>query len=129
MHKPFAHLINLELNDIKPESGSRDVWKHLIRASPALQSLHLWNVVTLDADFRELIECDALRALRWLRVRSSDVGCIRLSEDTAVRLVAACPHLQGLGGICDWNVRDILALLRHLLVSGGWKLELDTIQA
>jgi hypothetical protein len=121
--QPFmASLRSLKLWEIR---CGAEVWKGWLRDTKNLERLYLWNLVINDADMEEILVHNPLRRLCDIRIGSSEIGFIRLTEDTAARLIASCPDLRSIGGICDWNTRDLLSLLHRLLLAGGWRISLE----
>ena len=55
----------------------------------------------------------------------SEIGFVKLTDDTVTRLVRSCSDLKSIGGICDWKIRDLLTLLTSLMQEGGWKITLE----
>ncbi|XP_059097046.1 uncharacterized protein LOC131891468 [Tigriopus californicus] len=99
----------------------------LICSAPQLEALFLWNVVVTDSDLSVILSKNPLQELREFRIASSEIGFVRLTEESALRLIQSCPKLSVLGGICDWNTSDLLTFLHKLLISGGWKMILEAI--
>ncbi len=92
---------------------------------PSLRSLYLWNVVVTDSDVSEVFSQNPLLHLEELRISSSEIGFLRLTEVAAELVVRRCPRLHTIGGVCDWGIRDLLTLLHDLLVRGGWRISLE----
>ena len=78
-----------------------------------------------DSDISEIFSENGLSRLEEVRIGSSEIGFLRLSEDSAWRFVRGCAGLRAIGGVCDWAVRDLLSLLRGLLDKGGWRISLE----
>lgn len=119
----FPELTHLKVWDIE----GKDALSQLICSAPRLEDVFLWNVVITDADLSEILFKNPLKELREFRIASSEIGFVRLTEESALRLIQSCPKLSVLGGICDWNTSDLLTFLHKLLLSGGWKMILEAI--
>ena len=61
----------------------------------------------------------------FFRIGCDEIGFIKLSEDSVLRLINACKELRCIGGICEWKTRDLFNLLQKLLLEGGWRISLD----
>lgn len=105
--------------------SDQELWKELLWSAKALEKIYLWNIVITDAHLNVILANNPLVHLSDVRIGSSEIGFIRLSEETALRLVEQCPKLRSMGGVCDWNVRDLLSLLHQLMMNGGWKMTLE----
>mgnify|MGYP007022985213 FL=1 len=65
------------------------------------------------------------KQLQDARIGCSEIGFVRLTDDSVTRLIKHCPVIKTIGGICDWKTRDLLTLLQSLMVEGGWKITLE----
>jgi hypothetical protein len=100
-------------------------WKNLIKMSRNIEKLFLWNIVITDDDLDGIMNFNSFKCLKDIRIGSSEIGFVRLSDDSVIRLVKSCPDLKSIGGICDWKTRDLLTLLQTLMIEGGWKITLE----
>ena len=100
-------------------------WKMLVKLSHKLQRLFLWNMVVADHDLDEILIENPLTHLQDIRIGCDEIGFIKLSEDSVLRLINACKELRCIGGICEWKTRDLFNLLQKLLLEGGWRISLD----
>ena len=120
----FKDLKSLRLFDIHV-SANDHAWKNLIKTAKGLETLYLWNIVITDEDINEIMAFNDFKCLKDVRIGCSEIGFVRLTDDTVLKLVKTCPKLQSIGGICDWKTRDLLTLLQNLMVEGGWRITLE----
>ena len=100
-------------------------WKLLIKLAYGLEKLFLWNMVVADHDLDEILAENPLKSLQDIRIGCDEIGFIRLTEDSVMKLINICKNLQCIGGICEWKTRDLFTLLQKLLLEGGWRISLD----
>ena len=100
-------------------------WKLLVKLAFGLEKLFLWNMVIADHDLEEILVENPLTFLQDIRIGCDEIGFIRLSEDSVLKLINACKNLMCIGGICEWKTRDLFSLLQKLLIEGGWRISLD----
>lgn len=122
----FEKLQNLKLWDIHVVNGTDQWWKRLIKFSNNIEKLYLWNIVITDDDIEDIINFNPLRKLKEIRIGASEIGFVRLTDDSVTRLIKNCPQIKSVGGICDWKTRDLLTLLQNLMLDGGWKITLES---
>ncbi len=126
----FSNLKSLKLWEIRNEGSNNrgslaNVWRELIARTKNLESLFLWNIVIGDRDVDYILEQNTLPRLTDLRIGSSEIGFVRLTEHSVHLLIRTCLRLRSVGGVCDWNIRDLVSLLSTLLASGGWRICLE----
>ena len=100
-------------------------WKLLVKLMKKVEKLFIWNMVVADSDLDEILIDNPLSSLQDIRIGCDEIGFIRLSEDSVMKLITACKQLRCIGGICEWKTRDLWALLQKLLFEGGWRISLD----
>ena len=67
-----------------------------------------------------------LQKLEEIRIGASEIGFVRLTDDSVTRLIKNCPRVKTIGGICEWKTRDLLSLLQSLMLEEGWKITLES---
>ena len=100
-------------------------WKRLLKCAKNLEKLYLWNLVINDDDLLDIMNFNPWKQLQDARIGCSEIGFVRLTDDSVTRLIKHCPVIKTIGGICDWKTRDLLTLLQSLMVEGGWKITLE----
>ena len=100
-------------------------WKLLVKLAHHLERLFLWNMVVADSDLDEILAENPLIALKDIRIGCDEIGFIRLTEDSVMKLINTCKMLRCIGGICEWKTRDLWSLLQKLSFEGGWRISLD----
>ena len=100
-------------------------WKTLVKLCSGLEKLFLWNMVVADHDLEEILADNPMTFLQDIRIGCDEIGFIRLSEDSVLKLINVCKKLKCIGGICEWKTRDLFTLLQKLLLEGGWRISLD----
>lgn len=103
-------------------------WKTLVKCALNIEKLYLWNIVITDLDLADIMAVNKFARLQDMRVGCSEIGFVRLTDDSVIKLVKSCPQLSSIGGICDWKTRDLLSLLQNLMMEGGWKITLEPQQ-
>ena len=99
-------------------------WKVLVRNSPLLEKVFLWNLVITDQDFLHVIPTH-LKRVQDLRIGGDEIGYVRLSEDSVKTLLQSCPEIRTIGGVVEWKgIKDLTGLLREMFES-DWRLRLD----
>ena len=120
----FENLKNIKLWDVHVEANDHS-WKRLLKCAKNLEKLYLWNLVINDDDLLDIMNFNGLKKLQDVRIGCSEIGFVRLTDDSVTRLIKHCPEIKSIGGICDWKTRDLLTLLQSLMVEGGWKITLE----
>ena len=110
--------------------GANDhAWKKLLKNARYLEELYLWNIVISDTDLDDILNFNRLFKLQDIRIGCSEIGFVKLTDDSVTRLVRSCPDLKSIGGICDWRTHDLMSLLQNLMQEGGWKITLENHQS
>ena len=118
----LENLTILKLWDIQCDNK---LWLNIVSDSTKLEKIFLWNLVVCDADLDLILAKNPLSNLRDIRIGSSEIGYLKLTESAVLKMIKRCPKLNYIGGICDWNIHDLVSLLQDLLISGGWKISLE----
>ena len=67
-----------------------------------------------------------MNKLEEIRIAASEIGFVRLTDDSVTKLIRNCSNVKTIGGICEWKTRDLLSLLQNLMVEDGWKITLES---
>ena len=121
----YKNLNFCRLYDIHVDQSNDHAWKKLLKSAKNLTHLYLFNIVIADMDIEDLMNFNKLVHLQDIRIGCSEIGFVKLTDDTVTRLVRSCSDLKSIGGICDWKIRDLLTLLTSLMQEGGWKITLE----
>jgi len=121
----YKNLNFCRLYDIHVDQSNDHAWKKLLKSAKNLTHLYLFNIVIADMDIEDLMNFNKLVYLQDIRIGCSEIGFVKLTDDTVTRLVRSCSDLKSIGGICDWKIRDLLTLLTSLMQEGGWKITLE----
>ena len=120
----FEKLKVVKLWDVHVQANDHS-WKRLLKCAKNLEKLYLWNLVINDDDLLDIMNFNPWKQLQDARIGCSEIGFVRLTDDSVTRLIKHCPVIKTIGGICDWKTRDLLTLLQSLMVEGGWKITLE----
>ena len=121
----FSNLKNIKLWDIHVSGVNDQWWKRLLKNAKNVEKLYLWNIVINDDDIEDIMNFNPFRKLQEIRIGASEIGFVRLTDDSVTRIIKKCPKVKSIGGICDWKTRDLLTLLQSLMLEGGWKITLE----
>ena len=120
----FDKLQNVKLWDVHVQANDQS-WKRLLKCAKNLEKLYLWNLVINDDDLLDIMNFNPWKQLQDVRIGCSEIGFVKLTDDSVTRLIKHCPNVKTIGGICDWKIRDLLILLQSLTIEGGWKIALE----
>jgi hypothetical protein len=123
--KTFSNLKNVKLWDL--HVGANDPWwKRLIQSAKNIEKLYLYNIPINDDDIENILNFNPFTKLEEIRIAASEIGFVRLTDDSVTKLIRNCSKVKTIGGICEWKTRDLLSLLQNLMVEDGWKITLES---
>ena len=125
-NRKLCKVKQLKLWDIHVTMGW---WKRLIEKMENIKMFYLWNMIITDEDIDDILQNNDLKALEGIRIGASEIGYVRLTDESVMKIVRKCHNIKSIGGICDWKIRDLLSLLQNLLANGGWRIMLETNQS